>query len=87
MGRYFKVIDKHSTDGHDEYVDNLRRLPDGIYELIEEIVEDMECPANGIPYKIEVEGWADLACEGEIYETRDFVVECLSQEEYDEYNY
>lgn len=29
--------------------------------------------------------WADLACEGEIYETRDFVVECLSFEEYNDY--
>lgn len=85
MGRYFKVIDKNRTDGRIDYVDNLRRTPDGIYELIEEIVGDMECPCNGIPYKIEVDGWADLACEGEIYETKDFVVECLSEEEYKEY--
>lgn len=85
MGRYFRVIDKNRVDGRDEYVDNYKRHPDGIYELIEEIVGDDECPANGIPYKIEVEGWADLACIGEIYETRDFVVECLSEEEYDEY--
>ena len=85
MGRYFKVIDKNRTDGLVEYVDNYRRIQDGIYETIEEIVGDMECPCNGIPYKIEVEGWADLACEGEIYETRDFVVECLTEEEYEEY--
>lgn len=84
MGRYFKVIDKHRTDGHDDYVD-LHRRSGGIYELIEEIVGDMECPCNGIPYAIEVDGWADLACEGEIYETRDFVVECLSEEEFNEY--
>ena len=87
MGRYFKVIDKNRMDGRIEYCDNLRRTPDGIYELIEEIVGDMECPANGIPYSIEVDGWADLACEGEIYETKDFVVECLSEEEYKEYAY
>lgn len=85
MGRYFKVIDKNRTDGHIEYVDNLLQKPDGIYCIIEEIVGDMECPCNGIPYKIEVDGWCDLACIGEIYETRDFVVECLSKEEYDEY--
>lgn len=85
MGRYFKIIDKHRTDGRSEYIDNCLRRPDGIYEAIEEIVEDMECPCNGIPYKIEVDGWADLACEGEIYETKDFVVECLSEEEYKEY--
>lgn len=85
MGHYFKVIDKNRTDGRCEYVDNYRRIQDGIYEIIEEIVGDMECPCNGIPYKIEVEGWADIACIGEIYETKDFVVECLSEEEYKEY--
>ena len=85
MGRYFKVIDKHRMDGRDEYCDNVLQRPDSIYDLIEEIVEDMECPCNGIPYKSEVDGWADLADEGEIYETRDFVVECLSREEYLEY--
>ena len=85
MRRYCKVIDKNRTDGRIDYVDNLRRTPDGIYELIEEIVGDMECPCNGIPYKIEVDGWADLAGEGEIYETKDFVVACLSEEEYKEY--
>lgn len=85
MGRYFKVIDKNRKDGHIEVIDNARRRPDGMYEIIEEIVEDKECPCNGIPYKIEVEGWADLACEGEIYETKDFIVECLSEEEYLEY--
>ena len=85
MGRYFKVIDKSRTDGHIDYCDNLTREPDDIYELIEEIVGDMECPCNGIPYKIEVDGWADLACEGEIYETKYFVVECLTEEEYKDY--
>lgn len=85
MGRYFKVIDKNRMDGHMDYVDNLLQKPDCIYDVIEEIVGDMECPVNEIPYKIEVDGWCDLACEGEIYETRDFVVECLSEEEYKEY--
>lgn len=80
MGRYFKVIDKDRTDGHIDYI-----KADEIYEAIEDIVGDEECPSNGIPYKIEVDGWADLACEGEIYETRDFVVECLSFEEYNDY--
>ena len=84
MGRYFKVIDKNRTDGHHEYVDNWLKYPDEMWCVIEEIVGDKECPANGIPYKYEVDGWADLACEGEIYETRDFVVECLTEEEYEE---
>ena len=85
MGSYFKVIDKNRTDGHIEIVDNLLQRPDCIYDIIEEIVGDKECPANRIPYKIEVDGWCDLACEGEIYETRDFVVVCLSEEEYNNY--
>ena len=85
MGRYFKVIDKGRMDGHIDYVDNLLQKPDSIYDVIEEIVGDMECPANGIPYKIEVDGWCDLACVDEIYETREFVVECLSEEDYREY--
>lgn len=82
MGHYFRVIDKNRSDGHIEYVDNYSRITDGIYEIIEEIVGDKECPCNGIPYKIEVDGWADIATIGEIYETRDFVVECLSEEDY-----
>ncbi len=49
MGRYFKIIDKHRTDGRSEYIDNCLRRPDGIYEA------------------------------------KDFVVECLSEEEYKEY--
>lgn len=87
MGRYFKVIDKHRMDGRDEYVDNLLQKPDSIYDIIEEIVGDMECPANGIPYKIEVDAWCDVSCIGEIYETENLVVECLSKEEYEEYMY
>ena len=85
MARYFKVIDKNRTDGNIEVCDNSHMRPGGLYELIEAIVGDMEVPCNGIPYKIEVDGWADLACEGEIYETKDFVVEVLSEEEYHEY--
>lgn len=86
MGRYFKVIDKNRTDGHIEYIDNQRRVPDGMYETIEEIVGDKECTnTGGNLYKIEVEDWCDLACVGEIYETREFVVECLSEEDYREY--
>lgn len=84
MGRYFKIIDKNRMDGHIEYCDNILQRPDNMFDLIEEIVGDKECPANGIPYKIEVDGWADLACVGEIYETRDFVVECLDEDEYKE---
>ena len=84
MGTYFKIIDKRRTDGMISIVDTC--LSRGIlYDEIEDIVGDKEGPANGIPYAIEVDGWGDLAAEGEIYETADFVVVCLSYEEYYDY--
>lgn len=79
MGRYFKVIDKNRMDGRIDCVE-----ADEIYNSIENIVGYKECPANGIPYPIEVDGWAELACEEEVYETSDFVVVCLTEEEYEE---
>ena len=82
MGRYFKVIDKNRMDGRIDYVDGDE---EGMYDIIESIVGDNECPCNGIPYSIEIDGWCDLACEGDIYETKDIVVECLSEEEFNEY--
>ena len=84
MGRYFKVIDKNRKDGRVDIVD----APAGsqvIYDMIDEIVEDKPAAGTGIPLSIEVDSWAEIACEGEIYETEDFVVECLSEEEYNEY--
>ena len=84
MGRYFKVIDKNRKDGRIDIVD----APEGsqiIYEKINEIVGDKVNPVNGILFSIEVDGWGELACVDEIYETRDFVVECISEEDYLEY--
>lgn len=84
MGTYFKIIDKNRTDGRIDIINNGRDK--GIlYDEIEEIVGDKECPCNGIPYPIEVDGWGELACIGEIYETEDFVVVCISEEEYNDY--
>ena len=83
MGRYFKVIDKNRTDGCIEYID----APEGsqvLYDVIDDMVGE-KLHTNGIPLNIEVDGWSELACIGEIYETEDFVVECLSEEEYLEY--
>lgn len=88
MGRYFKVIDKGRTDGRIDYIDNGGRsgyAGSEMYDAIEGVVDDMVCPSSGVPYPIEVDGWCDLASEGEIYETSNFVVECLSEEEYKEY--
>lgn len=44
-----RVSYKNRTDGHIDYI-----KADEIYEAIEDIVGDKECPANGIPYSIEV---------------------------------
>ena len=84
MGRYFRVYDKNRTDAYTPIL----KAPAGsqiLHDEIEDIVGDKECPANGIPYKYEVDGWGELASVGEIYETKDFVVECISEEEYNEY--
>lgn len=86
MGTYFKLIDKRRTDGRVDII----KAPAGSQRLfaeIEEMVDMKPCPANDIPYALEVDGWGELACEGEIYETEDFVVECLSYKEYFEYEY
>lgn len=88
MGRYFKVIDKNRTDGRIDYIDN-----DGqsgyagseMYDAIEEVVGDMECPSSGVPYPIEVDGWCDLACEGDTYKADEFDIECITEEEYNEW--
>ena len=83
MGRYFKVIDKNRTDGRIKVLD----APEGsqvLYDIIDYMVGEKLHP-SGVPFSIEVDSWAELACIGEIYETKDFVVECLSEEEYLEY--
>ena len=83
MGRYFKIIDKIRTDGHVSIVD----APAGsqvLYDEIDAIVGD-QWTWYGIPYSIEVDSWGELADPGEIYECDHFVVICLSEEEYEEY--
>ena len=42
-------------------------------------------PANDIPHALEVDGWGELACEGETYEAEKFDIECISEEEYKEW--
>ena len=84
MATYFKIIDKNRTDG---FV-NIVRAPFGsqvLFAEIEDIVGMKPCPANDIPYALEVDGWGELACEGEIYETEDFVVVALPYEDYRDY--
>ena len=81
---YFKLIDKNRTDG---YID-IFRAPRGrqiMFYKIEDIVGD-KLHTNGVPLALELDGWADDdAFPGVIFETEDFVVECISEEEYLEY--
>lgn len=58
-----------------------------LYDVIHELVGLKKCPANDIPYAIEVDGWGELACVGELYEAHDgeFLVEAISEEEYNEF--
>ena len=45
----------------------------------------LEAPCcDGIPYALDVDGWGELACIGEIYEGDGFTVEAVSYEEYHE---
>ena len=88
MGRYFKVIDKTRTDGRiDIITTDASDFSHALYDTIREIVGNKVNPANSVLYSIEVDSWGELACEGEIYETKDFVVECISEEEYDDYQF
>lgn len=81
----FKLIDKSRKDG---FVD-IFKAPRGsqiMFDKIEDIVGMKLCPLTEVPYAIELDSWADdIAFPGDIYETEDFVVECLSEEEYEEY--
>lgn len=54
----------------------LVKTSEAVIRVIETIVGD-KCAPNGIPYWQEVEGWADLATIGEVYETEDFKAICV----------
>lgn len=56
-----------------------------LYDTVEEMVGEKKNPANGIPYAIEVDNWGELATIGEYYETPEFLVECISEEEYNDF--
>lgn len=56
-----------------------------LYDVIHELVGLKKNPSNDIPYAIEVDGWGELACVGELYETPEFIVEAISEEEYENY--
>lgn len=82
MGRYFKIINKKK---------NRRTVVDApwgsqvLFAEIEDIVGMEPNPANDIPHALEVDGWGELACIGETYDADEFNVECITKEEYDEW--
>lgn len=57
-----------------------------LYDVIEEVVGD-KVASNGIPYAIEVDGWGELASIGELFEAEggEFLVEAISEEEYENF--
>ncbi|MBO7509961.1 MAG: hypothetical protein J6T35_02150 [Bacteroidales bacterium] len=55
-----------------------------LYDVINEVVGDKKAE-NGIPYAIEVDGWGELASIGELYETAEFLVEAISEEEFENF--
>ena len=81
MGTYFRIIDKQRDK------ESFVKAPFGsqiLYEEIGNIVGEMPCPLNGIPFSIEVDGWGELACIGEDYDTEEFQVFCITEEEFEE---
>lgn len=83
MGRYFKIIDK--SHNNRRYVVKAPVGSQLLFCEIEELVGMLPCPENGIPHALEVDGWGEMACEGDIYEADEFDVECITEEEYDEW--
>ena len=83
MARYFYIQDNIH---HREKVvkDTGNQI---LYDVIHDLVGLKICPSNDIPYAIEVDGWGELACVGELYESHDgeFLVEAISEEEYKEF--
>lgn len=72
----FRVLDKNDASGVSDYCYS----PGDLCPIIEGIVGDKVCPANEIPYWMEVACWAELATYGDVYETADFVVICEEED-------
>lgn len=79
---YFRITPKAHRGM--EYVVKAPRGSQIMYDEIERIVGEKPHPLNGIPFAMEVDGWADdLAYPGcAPYETEDFIVECITDFEY-----
>ena len=86
MGTFFKIVNKaHTSPVFHRYV----KAPVGgqvLYSEVTDIVgEEKRCQVNDIPLAIEIDGWGELACIGETYETDDLLVECISEEEFEKF--
>lgn len=54
-----------------------------LYTVIEEHIGLKPHPSNGIPLALEIDGWGDdQATIGDVYETDDLDVICISEEEF-----
>lgn len=79
MARYFYIRDDVYI--REMVVDTTRRNQ-ALSDIVTEIVGWERNPSNGVPYAIEADGWGELASIGELYETPEFLVECITEEEY-----
>lgn len=82
MASYFRITDLHKGRSIRWDVVSAPVGSQILYCEIEERVGMKPCPVSEIPYALEVDGWGELACIGETYETDDFIVEAISYEEY-----
>lgn len=82
MASYFRISDLRNGRSIRWDVVNAPVGSQILYCEIEHRVGMKQCPSNCIPYALEVDGWGELACVGETYETDDFSVEAISYEEY-----
>ncbi len=56
-----------------------------LFAVIDDIAGLAPCPANDIPYALEVDSWGDdQATVGDNYDTDLFTVECITEQEFRE---
>ena len=79
MGRYFKIINKTKNRRTVVYAPAGSQV---LYSKIEEMVGMLPSPENGIPHALEVDGWGEMAYEGDTYVADEFDVKCISEKEY-----
>lgn len=53
------------------------KKPFDVYDCVEDIVGMELCEVSQVPYAIEAESWAELACIGDTFEYEKFTVEVI----------